>query len=1177
MVCRRRICKAILQSGSCLVLVSFVLLLASLSRAASVQTPQIVLQEGVLLAKAGTVEYKAVGRDWVPATQGQAVRFNDQIRTREASRVTLRLADMTHLQTGENCLVGILRPPPRTKANFDFKAGFFRLFTRNKGGEVRFQAPSVAAGNRGTEVNLEVDPITGRTVITVDDGEVDVFSVGSSPTNLIISAERQWIFETNRQPLVVERTDLVQWWLFYPAVLDLAELNLSPAEQADLAVSLEAYRKGNLIGALQTYPQGRVPQSEAERVYFASVRLAVGQVTKTEELLGQVGAENRLAKALRRMIAAVNLRTLDESAAAVLASEWLAQSYYEQSRWSVSRNALSRALAAAEQAVKMSPEFGFALERLAELEFSHGHTARALDYLERSLKVSPENPQAHALNGFLLLARNRFAAASNSFERAIELDGSLGNAWLGRGLCLIRQGKAEEGRSDLQTAAALEPNRSMLRSYLGKAFSNANDDERARRELERAIQLDPNDPTPWLYSALLNQQQSRINQGIADLEKSQELNQNRSLFRSRLLLDQDRAVRSANLASLYRDAGMSEVSVREAARAVTHDYANSSAHLFISDSFNELRDPTRFNLRYETVWFSELLLANLLAPVGAGRLSQNISQQEYSKLFESDGRDLASSTLARSDGQLCQLASQFGTFRNTSWSLDLDYQHNDGVRPNNQLDRLEWYTTVKQQITPQDSVLLLAKYQDYKSGDNFQYYDPTNARPDFSFEEEQKPILVAGYQHEWSPGMRTLLLGGRLANEQRFADLQAKQLVLFQSTAGNLITNAGIPLDVSLESDLEIYTAELNQIAQFKGLTLVAGALWQGGRIQSLSTLENPQLFTNGFPTPPTPAAAGSFTEDFNRFKGYGYLTIEPVGRVWFTGGISYDYIKMPDNFRHPPLSSGTETRDLLSPKAAIVWSPISQVSVRGVFTRSLGGVSLDESFRLEPTQLAGFPQAFRTVISESVAGSVSAPEYETYGLALDLKPAPRTYAGLQAVGIRSDIERTIGVFRRFGTNLFAASSTRENLDYEEWTFEASLNHLVGDALALGVGYRFTQAELKTKLPEIPVSMPGAESFERSDLHRVAGYALYNHPSGWFARIDAAYYNQSNFGYSPDQPGDDFLQLDLQGGYRFARRRAQVVLGILNLTDTDYRLNPLTIYSELPRERVFFARLDFQF
>src|SRR5258706_1063537 len=109
----------------------------------------------------------------------------------------------------------------------------------------------------------------------------------------------------------------------------------------------------------------------------------------------------------------------------------------------------------------------------------------------------------------------------------------------------------------------------------------------------------------------------------------------------------------------------------------------------------------------------------------------------------------------------------------SAWSLDLDYQHNDGVRPNNDLERIEWYSTIKQQITAQDSVLLLTKFQDYHAGDNFQYFDPTNASRHFRFDETQQPIVVGGYHHEWRPGVHTLLLGGRLENDQTFSDQQA--------------------------------------------------------------------------------------------------------------------------------------------------------------------------------------------------------------------------------------------------------------------------------------------------------------------------------------------------------------------------------------------------------------------
>src|SRR5262249_41672614 len=129
-----------------------------------------------------------------------------------------------------------------------------------------------------------------------------------------------------------------------------------------------------------------------------------------------------------------------------------------------------------------------------------------------------------------------------------------------------------------------------------------------------------------------------------DLEHSQELNDNRQLYRSRLLLDQDRAVRSANLANIYRDAGMTDWSVREAGRAVAVDYANYSAHLFLANSYDELRDPNRVNLRYETPAEAEYLIANLLAPVGAGPLARSISQHEYSRLLEQDRVGLVSST-----------------------------------------------------------------------------------------------------------------------------------------------------------------------------------------------------------------------------------------------------------------------------------------------------------------------------------------------------------------------------------------------------------------------------------------------------------------------------------------------------------------------------------------------------
>ena len=42
-------------------------------------------------------------------------------------------------------------------------------------------------------------------------------------------------------------------------------------------------------------------------------------------------------------------------------------------------------------------------------------------------------------------------------------------------------------------------------------------------------------------------------------------------------------------------------------------------------------------------------------------------------------------------------------------------------------------------------------------------------------------------------------------------------------------------------------------------------------------------------------------------------------------------------------------------------------------------------------------------------------------------------------------------------------------------------------------------------------------------------------------------------------------------------RRIEARLGVLNLTDHDYRLNPLTLYNDLPRERTIVASLKIYF
>jgi outer membrane receptor protein involved in Fe transport len=288
-----------------------------------------------------------------------------------------------------------------------------------------------------------------------------------------------------------------------------------------------------------------------------------------------------------------------------------------------------------------------------------------------------------------------------------------------------------------------------------------------------------------------------------------------------------------------------------------------------------------------------------------------------------------------------------------------------------------------------------------------------------------------------------------------------------------------------------------------------------------------------------------------------------------------------------PPITPGESTRERFNPKASLVWDVSPEAALRAAYARSLGGVTFDESYRLEPTQLAGFPYAFRTLIPESLVGSVSAPDHEILGAALDLKLKTRTYVGLQGGIVQSEVRRHMGVFDYFYAepppNIVPAS-TRQELDYEETFAGITVNQLLSDEWAVSAQYLFTRSELTHKHPDIPPLNPSLDTTNRAELQRVNLALLFNHPSGFFARAEGQWWFQQNLGSAnvggtveEDLPDESFPQVNLFVGYRLRRQRGDITIGVLNLTDEDYRLNPVSPYYELPRERVFYAQLRLRF
>ena len=300
---------------------------------------------------------------------------------------------------------------------------------------------------------------------------------------------------------------------------------------------------------------------------------------------------------------------------------------------------------------------------------------------------------------------------------------------------------------------------------------------------------------------------------------------------------------------------------------------------------------------------------------------------------------------------------------------------------------------------------------------------------------------------------------------------------------------------------------------------------------------------------------------------------------------MTYDHITCPENFRSAPISGNETTADQVSPKAGLIWTPLDDTTFRFAYTRSLGGASLDQSYQLEPSQVAGFVQSFRSIIPESIAGDNAGAKFTTYDLSLEQKFRTGTYLAISGEILNSTVNQVDGVFGYYPLSLPypVPSGQRENLDYQEKSLLFTANQLLGREWSISARYRLTQAVLNDNFPDVPVTPPPVKNpiipsqQTRGVLQQLSLSAIYNHPCGFFARGEAFWEAQSNKGYKPAEPGDDFWQFNAFVGYRFPRRKAEITLGLLNLTGQNYNLNPLNLYNELPRSRTLDLRLQLNF
>lgn len=704
---------------------------------------------GEIVSVVGSVEVRREGR-WQPLKPGEILAVGAVLKTAAGSRVALQLANGSQIKLNANCELELKKIAPResvTPAANTPLQNILRVFkgeiwVRSNGVPLEVQSMPVVATIRGTEFNLAVgaDQVARLAVL---DGMVEFHNPQGS---VMVAANEQATAKVGEAPhktVLLDPLDAVQWSLYYPGLVSHRDYALSsgeapPAkdrsqnrsagsdqqawtllEAGDVGAALAEFRQARpptLMSSVGTAEalyrldrfaeadraidetQQRYPRAALPWVQAARSALIRGRVPEAQQALDQALARDphsALAHGLRSNIFLVQNRkeqARDAAERAVAANSSSPTAYLNLSLVEQADFKLDAALAAARQAVALDPDNPQALIQESRLLFGMGRVKEALKVAEKARHRAPRDALVNSTWGFLQLARGRTHQAHRAFQEAIAQDSTLGEPHLGLGLALFRRNQTAAAIEEMRKATLLEPKVSLYNSYLGKAYFEIRDDRMARKYFAQAKQLDPRDPTPHFYEALRLQSVNRPVAAVQNLQKSIELNENRAVYRSKLLLDEDLATRDTSLARVYEDLGFDQLAQIEASKSLTLNPANYSAHRFLSDSY-----ATR--PRHEIARVSELLQAQLLQPLNINPVQPSLNEtnlrmingfdtstlNEYTSLFERDRTQVLISGIAGNNTTLADEIVLSGLQGPISYSLGQFHYETEGFRANNDL------------------------------------------------------------------------------------------------------------------------------------------------------------------------------------------------------------------------------------------------------------------------------------------------------------------------------------------------------------------------------------------------------------------------------------------------------------------------------------------------------------
>jgi tetratricopeptide (TPR) repeat protein len=481
-------------------------------------------------------------------------------------------------------------------------------------------------------------------------------------------------------------------------------------------------------------------------------------------------------------------------------------------------------------------------------------------------------------------------------------------------LAKIRHGDLKEGREEIEIAASLDPDNSLIRSYLGKAYYDEKRDRLAKNQFAMAKELDPKDPTAWFYDAIRKQSVNRPVEALEDLQKSIELNDNRAVYRSRLMLDEDLAARSASLGRIYNDLGFQQLALVEGWKSVNTDPANYSAHRFLADSYAALP-------RHEIARVSELLQSQLLQPINITPVQPQLAESnlfilegagpsdpsfnEFNPLFLRNRLALQASGVAGGNSILGDELVQSGVWGRYSYSIGQFHYETDGFRKNNDQDQDIYNAFGQVALSYKTSVQAEYQYRDVDRGDL-----PLRFTDEFLpklREPERLRLARFGFHHAFAP--RSHLIG-----YLRYGKIEAAWKY---------------PPYFEYSSDDEGYDGEIQHLFRSGRFNITSGAGYYDGDCKIKTT--------------------GSTDEEPNirHTNAYVYSQINyPKNFTWTLGG-SADFFKGADS-----------NSDQFNPKAGLTWNIFPGTTFRAAGFRTLRRTLLS-SQTIEPTQVAGFNQFF--------------------------------------------------------------------------------------------------------------------------------------------------------------------------------------------------------------------------